>query len=85
MSDLFDRVVMRSLGYAVPEIVGKLTPAQLADISNGCGPGGAKVDLVPDRLLGVDFTAVCNDHDAAYPENGIEQTALRYACRKAAL
>lgn len=112
MSDLWDRVVMRPLGYAVPEIVGNLTPEQFADISNGCGPASAKVDLVPDGFAGVRFTEVCNDHDAAYhfgadeddkrkadrmlldgllaavdaryPEDGIEQTALRYACRKVA-
>jgi hypothetical protein len=35
---------------------------------NGCGPGGAKVDLVPDSLAGVDIETDCNIHDWMYNE-----------------
>lgn len=45
----------------------KLTPAQLSDISNGCGPKGFGW-LVPDRfrLIGVNFTPACDIHDFCY-------------------
>lgn len=44
-----------------------LTPEQKAAICNGCGPADCwKARLVPDELLGVDFTACCDAHDYMY-------------------
>jgi len=49
-----------------PEEYKKLTAAALAAVINGCGPGGWKVDLVPDSLYGLDITDACNIHDYMY-------------------
>lgn len=35
-------------------------------ISNGCGPGGWKVDLVPDSIWGLGVRAACDIHDWCY-------------------
>lgn len=35
-------------------------------VVNGCGPGGWKVDLVPDSIWGLDVSAACNIHDWMY-------------------
>lgn len=45
-----------------------LTPEEKACICNGCGPSGDdwKSKLIPDKLLGVDFTEACNNHDFDY-------------------
>lgn len=51
--------------YAPPAYK-KLTPKQVAAITNGCGPGGWQIDLVPDTLWGLDITAACNIHDYMY-------------------
>jgi kynurenine formamidase len=44
-----------------------LTPSQIADISNGCGPKGWGW-VVPNhfRLIGVDFQPACDIHDYMY-------------------
>ena len=35
-------------------------------VTNGCGPGGWKVDLVPDTIYGLDVSPACNIHDWMY-------------------
>lgn len=35
-------------------------------LTNGCGTGGWKSDLVPDSILGVDISEACNIHDWMY-------------------
>lgn len=35
-------------------------------VTNGCGPGGWKVDLVPDTIYGLDVAPACNIHDWMY-------------------
>jgi hypothetical protein len=42
------------------------TPEVRALVVNGCGPGGWKVDLVPDRIWGLDIRIVCDIHDWMY-------------------
>lgn len=37
-------------------------------VTNGCGPGGWKLDLVPDTIYGLDVSAACNIHDWMYHE-----------------
>lgn len=45
---------------ALPEVV--------ARVVNGCGPGGWKVDLIPDTVLGLSIEEACNIHDWDYTE-----------------
>jgi len=49
-----------------PEAYKKLTQKQAAAIINGCGPGGWKIDLVPDTLWGLNITDACDIHDYMY-------------------
>lgn len=44
----------------------ELTPDNLAGIVNGCGSKSAKLDLVPDCILGRDVWLACAIHDYAY-------------------
>ena len=46
--------------------VAKLSETAIKAVSNGCGPQGSKIDLVPDDFLGLDLTRACNIHDAEY-------------------
>ena len=51
---------------ALPEYFA-LTPEQKSAICNGFGPADCwKARLVPNALLGVDFTEACNAHDLEY-------------------
>jgi hypothetical protein len=34
--------------------------------TNGCGPGGWKIDLIPDTIYGLDISSACNIHDWMY-------------------
>ena len=53
------------------------TPEQLAAANvNGCGPGGWRVDLIPDHLGDVDITDACNLHDYLYFLGGSEEDRL---------
>lgn len=36
--------------------------------SNGCGPQGWKIDLVPDSILGCDVSEACRIHDVQYAD-----------------
>ena len=38
----------------------------LLTICNGCGPAGAKVDLVPDTIQGLTIKIECHGHDYDY-------------------
>jgi hypothetical protein len=35
-------------------------------VVNGCGPGGWKVDIIPDTIYGLDISPACNVHDWMY-------------------
>lgn len=48
------------------------TSEQRKAVVNGCGPGGWRVDLVPDNLFGLCITEPCNVHDWDYNEGGDE-------------
>jgi hypothetical protein len=37
-------------------------------ISNGCGPQGWKIDLIPDSVLGCNIEEACRIHDVQYGE-----------------
>jgi len=41
-------------------------PETRLQVVNGCGPGGWKVDLVPDRMWGLDVSPACDIHDWMY-------------------
>ena len=43
------------------------------EISNGCGPGGWKFDVVPDNLLGVDISRACEIHDWDYADGTLDR------------
>ncbi|QXE85952.1 hypothetical protein KP003_16555 [Geomonas nitrogeniifigens] len=43
---------------ALPEVV--------AQVVNGCGPGGWKFDIIPDTVLGLSIKEACNIHDWDY-------------------
>lgn len=55
----------QALLYA-PESYVAASPEVRAHVVNGCGPGGWKVDLVPDTIWGLDIAAVCDIHDWMY-------------------
>lgn len=42
------------------------TPEIRAMVANGCGPGGWKIDLIPDTIWGLSITEACNIHDWMY-------------------
>jgi len=80
MSGIFAEVIVTTSGRIVPKIVFDLTPEQLAEISNGCGPASEKTKLVPDEILGVNFRDACNAHDACY-EFGVDEADKRLSDR----
>lgn len=49
-----------------PENFFKLSPGQLKQISNGCGPKGLLGPLVPETMHGLDVSAGCDIHDYRY-------------------
>lgn len=56
------------------------TAADRADIervTNGCGPGGWRVDLIPDHLGDVDISEPCRIHDWEYSFGGSEEDRLK--------
>lgn len=57
----------------VADIYKPMSYRQAADfekerVCNGCGPGSWKIDLVPDRIYGLDISEACNVHDWMYYE-----------------
>ncbi len=42
------------------------SPEVRAQVVNGCGPGGWKVDIVPDTVWGLSISAACDIHDWMY-------------------
>lgn len=49
-----------------PESYIAASPEVRAQVINGCGPGGWKVDLVPDTVYGLSIKEACNIHDWMY-------------------
>jgi hypothetical protein len=41
---------------------------EIKAIANGCGPGGWKIDIVPDKIWGCPVVEACNIHDLDYEE-----------------
>ncbi len=67
MSSVFDEVKRTpNKMLLLPKVITDLTPDQLKDISNGCGPASMKVKLIPDSILDCDFFPACCGHDATY-------------------
>lgn len=60
-----DNLVFRN-GLLAPAEYWELTAEQKAEICNGCGAKGAKVDFVPDFVLGAEFEEPCHIHDFCY-------------------
>lgn len=52
--------------YDIPESWINATKQERKDIANGCGPGGWKLDLVPDTIYGLDISEICDWHDFDY-------------------
>ena len=59
--------------FFAPDAYRALLPEELVGIVNGCGPGGWRVDLVPDSLAGLCITDECNLHDWMYAQGGTEE------------
>jgi len=56
---------MKAQLYA-PEFYMTLAPEDRARMVNGCGPGGWKLDIVPDTIYGLDISSACDIHDYMY-------------------
>ena len=59
-----------------PESYIRALPEVIAKVVNGCGPGGWKVDLVPDTILLLSVKESCNIHDWCYSEGSSEDYRL---------
>ncbi len=53
-------------GLYKPEAYKRLTVGEKNRITNGCGAGGWKIDIVPDHLAGCSIKEACNIHDFMY-------------------
>lgn len=49
-----------------PESYVAAPPQVRATVVNGCGPGGWKVDIIPDTIWGLDIRPACDIHDWMY-------------------
>ena len=49
-----------------PEQFWRLSPEVREKLTNGCGPGGWKIDPIPDTMYGLDVSLACNIHDFMY-------------------
>ena len=52
--------------YLVEPGFWELTDEQLANTVNGCGAKSARIDLIPDCIIGADINLACDAHDYAY-------------------
>ena len=66
MSYSLGAILSGKRGHIAPSRYWMLTDEEIKEKSNGCGPGSWKLDLVPDKILGVDFTESCNIHDICF-------------------
>lgn len=57
---------MKTVCLYAPEGYVAASPEVRSQLTNGCGAGGWKLDLVPDSLLGLDILPACNIHDWMY-------------------
>ncbi|EHJ49527.1 hypothetical protein DFW101_3531 [Solidesulfovibrio carbinoliphilus subsp. oakridgensis] len=64
------------MNLLAPESYLAASQAERAAVVNGCGPGGWRVDLIPDHLFGLCITEPCNIHDWGYGEGGDEAKRL---------
>ena len=58
--------------FAPPSYI-EANEVERAAVCNGCGPGGWKLDLVPDTLWGLSVKEACNIHDWMYDRGVIEE------------
>lgn len=58
--------VMRLAGIVAPVAFWQASAEERAIHSNGCGPGGWIIDLVPDSLESLNITEECDIHDWYY-------------------
>uniref|UniRef100_I2Q039 DUF1353 domain-containing protein n=1 Tax=Desulfovibrio sp. U5L TaxID=596152 RepID=I2Q039_9BACT len=63
------------MNLIAPESYLVASQAERAAVVNGCGPGGWRVDLIPDHLCGLDISEACNIHDWQYHEGKDRQAA----------
>ena len=73
MGELTKNIVTGPNGHIGPDWFWLLTKEEIKAKSNGCGPGGWKIDLVPNRIMGVDFTESCDEHDIMYDRGEDEE------------
>lgn len=53
-------------GLKAPKEYWEALPVLLETVCNGCGPGNWKIDLVPDKLIGLSIHEACDIHDFEY-------------------
>lgn len=55
-----------SKGLTAPQSYLDAIPEVVAQVVNGCGPGGWKFDIIPDTVYGLSIKEACNIHDWRY-------------------
>lgn len=55
-----------SYGLRAPQSYLDALPEVVAQVVNGCGPGGWKFDVIADNLLGLPIGEECDVHDWEY-------------------
>lgn len=55
-----------------PESFLRASEEVVKQVANGCGTAGWKGKLVPDTILGLNITLICNIHDWMYAEGATQ-------------
>lgn len=76
----YGEILRGSDGLLAPACFWSATSDWISDHSNGCGPASAKIDLIPDKIMGIDFTPACIIHDICY-SIGLDEEDKRLADR----
>lgn len=58
--------VVNGVVLEAPESYWRMSVEYRNRMTNGCGPGGWKYDLVPDTIWGLDVHDACDIHDWCY-------------------
>ena len=56
-----------------PDSFKKALYGELRLICNGCGSAKAKIDIIPDKILGTDISYCCYIHDFEYEKGTTEE------------
>ncbi len=59
-------MITTKMGLVVPKDYYQAPQSQVDEVTNGCGPAGWKIDVVPDTIYGLNVNGACNPHDWMY-------------------